>query len=128
MRRGSSASVSFLLKWLRPETSSRIGMRPHKNVELPLPIDEAHDQVLKQLDQTLGANISVDDRKTHFIEATFGLVKSERLRINFEAMDGSHTLVRIEAHYQAGMTIAEKSTAVEALAKALEAEVGKDRA
>jgi hypothetical protein len=112
--------VSFFLKWLRPETSSRIGMRPHQNVELALSIDAAFDRVLHMLDRELGANISVDDRKTHFIEATFGLVKSERLRIYFETIDDAHTLVRIEAYYQAGMTIAEKSMAVETLAKALE--------
>ena len=94
-------------------------MRPHRIVELPLTLDAAYDRVKDCLDRTLGANISVDDRKTHFIEATFGLVKSERLRISLEPIDETHTRIRIEAHFQAGMTIAEKSTAVDALANAL---------
>lgn len=97
-------------------------MRPHRNVELPLTLDAAYDLTLQLLDRELGANVSVDDRKTHFIEATFGLVKSERLRVSMEAIDESHTRVRIEAYYPAGMTIAEKSSAVDALAKALESD------
>ena len=111
--------MSFILKWLRPETSSRIGMRPHRNVDVSLAIDAAYRQTLKLIDRELGANISVDDPKAFFIEATFGLINSERIRVNFEAIDPSNTRVRIEAYYPAGMKIAEKSIAVETLAKAL---------
>jgi hypothetical protein len=113
--------MSFLLKWLRPDTSSRVGMRPHKNVELPLNIDEAYGRVKKLIDRELGANISIDDPKTHFIEATFGLINSERIRVSLEGIDENGTRVRIEAYYPAGMKIAEKSAAVNALANALEA-------
>ena len=113
--------MSFFLKWLKPETSSRIGMRPHRTLELAAKFDEAYDRVMRELNRKLGANISVDDRKTGFIEATFGLINSERLRVNVESVDEAHTRVRIEAYYPAGMTIAEKSANVDALANAVEA-------
>lgn len=112
--------MSFLLKWLKPETSSRIGMRPHRNLEVELAIDEAYDRVLQALDRVLGASVSIDDRKTYFIEASFGLVKSERLRVTCEAIDDTLTKIHVEAYYPAGMKIAEKSAAVDALANALE--------
>jgi hypothetical protein len=111
--------MSFILKWLRPDTTTRIGMRPHRIVELELAIDDAYRHVLKLVDHELGANTSIEDPQTHFIEATFGLINSERIRINLEKIDKTHTRIRIEAYFPANMKIAEKSLAVETLARAL---------
>ncbi|HET9028577.1 MAG TPA: hypothetical protein VFN49_00235 [Candidatus Aquilonibacter sp.] len=111
--------MSFLLKWLRPETSSRIGLRPHRNVELPLAYDAAYDRVLEAIEVTLGANVNIDDRKGRFIEAGFGLVNNERIRISFDAGPDS-TQIHIEAAFPAGAKVPEKSAAVDALAHTLE--------
>jgi hypothetical protein len=113
--------MSFFLKWLKPDTSSRIGLRPHRVVELPVDYETAYSRVLEAIEVTLGANVYIDDRKGRFIEAGFGLVNNERVRVTFENESESPTRVRVEAYFQAGAKIPEKSAAVDALANALEA-------
>lgn len=113
--------MSFFLKWLKPDTSSRIGLRPHRVVELPVDYQNAYSRVLEAIEVTLGANVYVDDRKGGFIEAGFGLVNNERVRVSLERESESMTRVRVEAHFPAGAKIPEKSGAVDALANTLEA-------
>ena len=112
--------MSFLLKWLRPETSSRVGLRPHRTIELPLGFDAAYELCLKEIEATLGANVYVDDRNGKLIEAGFGVINNERIRCTLEPLDATHTNVRVEAFFRAGNTIPEKSAAVDALSAALE--------
>ena len=112
--------MSFFLKWLKPDTTSRIGLRPHKDVELPLGCDAAYSRVLEAIEVTLGANVYVDDRKGRMIEAGFGLVNNERVRVMFEPVTDTQTRVRIEAFFQAGAKIPDRSGAVDALAHTLE--------
>ncbi len=111
--------MSFLLKWLRPETSSRVGLRPHRNVEVPLGFGAAYELCLKEIDGTLGANVYVDDRTGRLIEAGFGLINNERIRCSFEPVDETHTVIRVEAFFPAGKVIPERSNAVDALSTAL---------
>ena len=112
--------MSFFLKWLRPDTSSRIGLRPHRVVELPLPYEAAYSRVLEAIEVALGANVYIDDRKGRFIEAGFGLVNNERVRVSFDGENDASTSVRVEAYFPAGAKIPEKSAAVDALANTLE--------
>ena len=113
--------MSFFLKWLKPGTSSRIGLRPHRVVELPLTYEDAYHRVLEAIEVTLGANVYIDDRKGRYIEAGFGLVNNERVRVTFENESDAKTQVRIEAYFPAGAKVPDKSAAVDALANALEA-------
>lgn len=113
--------MSFFLKWLKPETTSRIGLRPHRDVELPLGFDAAYERVMEAIEVTLGANVYVDDRKGRFIEAGFGLINNERIRVSFDPQSETSTRVSVEAYFPAGVKIPEKSAAVEALAHTLEA-------
>lgn len=116
--------MSFLLKWLRPETTAKVGLRPHRDVALSLDYDAAYSRVLEAIDATLGANVTIDDRRGGLIEAGFGLINSERVRVTLERTGESSTLARIEAFYAAGTTIPARSSAVEALADTLEAGIG----
>lgn len=111
--------MSFLLKWLRPQTSSRVGLRPHRTIELALAVSDAYGRVVTEIEATLGANISLDDREGKCIEAGFGVINNERVRITLAEIDASHTIVRIEAFFRAGATVPERSAAVDALAAAL---------
>ena len=113
--------MSFFLKWLKPDTSSRIGLRPHRVVELPVDYDTAYSRVLEAIEIALGANVYIDDRKGRFIEAGFGLVNNERVRVSFENETPATTRVRVEAYFPAGAKVPEKSAAVNALANTLEA-------
>jgi hypothetical protein len=116
--------MSFIRKWLRPDLTTKVGLRPHRDVVLDLDYDSAYARVLEALDSTLGANITIDDRRGGLIEAGFGLINSERVRVNLERENESRTKARIEAFYPAGATVPDKSRAVEALADALEAGIG----
>lgn len=115
--------MSFLLRWLRPQTTAKVGLRPHRDVTLALDYDGAYSRVLETLDAALGANVTIDDRRAGLIEAGFGLINSERVRVSLEHESGTVTRARIEAFYPAGVAIPERSKAVEALADALEAGV-----
>lgn len=111
----------FIMKWLGfRKPAPTIGLRPHRDVELPVDYDTAYSRVLSAVDLTLGANVTVDDRGTGFLEAAFGLVNNERLRCSFERVDASRTRVRIEAFFPAGAGVQSRSRAVDALADTLE--------
>jgi hypothetical protein len=99
--------------------ASQLGLRPHREVLLELRIDAAFDRTLDAFTRVLGANVSTADRESHAIEAGFGLVNQERVRATMEPADDTHTRIRIEAMYPAGMTPHERSASVDALADAL---------
>lgn len=114
--------MSFILRWLgfeKPKT--RIGLRPHHDVEVPLRYDDAYDRVLDAMLTVLGANVTLDDRRSGTIEAAFGLVNNERIRCTFSRNDEARTAVKIEALFPVGSAIPEHSRAVDALARALTA-------
>ncbi|HEX8805594.1 MAG TPA: hypothetical protein VF741_01550 [Candidatus Aquilonibacter sp.] len=104
---------------LRKRTAPQIGLRPHRDVVVPLGVDAAQDRVLEALVRTLGANVNLDDRTAHVIEAGFGLVNAERVRVSLESEDASQTIVHIEAQYRAGLERPPSSRNVDALAEAL---------
>jgi hypothetical protein len=110
--------VSFLRRWFGVE-KKRVGLRPHRDLQLSEGIDAAHARVLAAIEVTLGANVTVDDRSGGTIEAAFGLVNSERIRCTFDAGEAAGTQVRIEAFYPAAAEVPERSRAVEALYAAL---------
>ena len=116
--------MTFILKWLGyGKPASALGLRPHRDVELPLDYDAAYARVLSAIELTLGANVTIDDRRTGFVEAAFGLVNNERVRCTLECIDASHTRVRIEAFFPAGATVQSHSRAVDALVDTLERSV-----
>jgi len=109
---------------LRKRKDARVGLRPHRDLTLAVNVDAAHRRVLDAFVTALGANVDVDDRTAHTLEAGFGTVNSERIRVTLERVSADHTRVRIEAHYRAGVARPSRSPAVDALADAIEAGVG----
>lgn len=113
--------MTFILKWLGlGKPAPAIGLRPHREVELGVDYDTAYARVLSEIDLTLGANVTIDDRRTGLLEAAFGLVNNERVRCSFERVDASRTRVRVEAFFPAGANVQSRSRAVDALADTLE--------
>jgi hypothetical protein len=113
--------MSFILRWLGfAKPAPAIGLRPHRDVELPVDYDTAYARVQSAVELTLGANVTIDDRRAGFLEAAFGLVNSERVRCSFDRVEESHTRVRIEAFFPAGAAVQPHSRAVDALADTLE--------
>ncbi len=114
--------MKFLTRWLGLEhPGARVGLRPHRDVDLPLDFAAAFARCRAAIDGVLGATIFVDDEKTGFIEAGFGLVNSERLRCTLSRIDAGHTSIRIEAFFPAGVDVPATSRNVDALADALAA-------
>jgi hypothetical protein len=112
--------MKFLTRWLGLEPpGARVGLRPHRNIELPVPYDRANQMCREAMVQVLGAAIAIDDEKGGLIEGAFGLVNSERLRCTLTRIDDNTTAVRIEAIFAAGAEVPKTSRNVEALAAAL---------
>jgi hypothetical protein len=112
--------MKFLTRWLGLERpGARVGLRPHRDLELALDYAAAYARCRAAIDAVLGATILVDDEKTGFIEAGFGLVNSERLRCTLTQMDSGHTALRIEAFFPAGVDVPATSRNVDALAAAI---------
>lgn len=108
-----------LLTWLGLQKATPIvGMRPHREIELAADIAQARERCLRALVEVAGANVQSDDGRT--IEAGFGIVNSERLRITLEPIDPATTQVRIEAFYPARLSPPPRSMAVDALTNALQ--------
>jgi len=110
-------AVSFILKWLGVgQPPPRVGLRPHRIVELSDGFDASHERIMDALLRVLGANVYLDDRNARTIEAGFGLVNNERIRCTLDPLGDARTQVRIEAFFAAGMRVPEQSRAVDALA------------
>ena len=104
---------------LQKRAAPQIGLRAHREVVVPLDIDAAQIRVLDALVKTLGANVFLDDRTAHVIEAGFGLVNAERVQVSLASEGATQTRVQIEAQYRAGVERPAQSRNVDALANAL---------
>jgi hypothetical protein len=117
--------MSFIARWLNlAKNRQKVGLRPHRDVELGAGYEAAFDRVLRAIELALGANVATCDRRGGLVEAAFGLVNSERVRCTLRRIDHSRTAVRIEAFFPAGASVHDRSRAVDALADHLEAGVG----
>lgn len=113
--------MKFLTRWLGLEPpGARVGLRPHRNIELATNYERAYAMCRDAIVRILGATISIDDEKDGLIEGAFGLVNSERLRCTLTRVDDATTAIRIEAIFAAGVEVPKTSRNVEALAAALE--------
>jgi hypothetical protein len=112
--------MKFLTKWLGLERpGARVGLRPHKEVELEVDYPTAYAKCKAAIETVLGATVITDDERGALLEAGFGLVNSERLRCTFWKVEDTKTGIRVEAFFPAGVDIPEKSRNVDALAEAL---------
>jgi hypothetical protein len=112
--------MKFLTRWLGLEPpGARVGLRPHREVDLAVDYARAYGACREALERVLGAAIAIDDEKGGLIEGAFGLVNSERVRCTLTRVDDTHTNVRIEAIFAAGVEVPKTSRNVDALAQAL---------
>ena len=113
--------MSFIARWLNLARERRsVGLRPHRDVLVAADYHGTFDRVMRGIDGILGAYVSAQDREAGTIEAAFGLVNNERVRVTLQRESGAETRVRIEAYFPAGSSVREHSLAVDALADYLE--------
>ena len=89
--------VSFIWKWLRPQRPSGVALHPSQMIELDLPRDAAYERCLEGIDRVLGGSVRETDQVRGRIEATFGLIGSERLSCIVESLDPIRSRVTIES-------------------------------
>jgi hypothetical protein len=112
--------MRFLFKWLRVERPAGVALHPSRMIELPTPPATAFERSIEGIDRVLGGIVRDADR-THFtIEATFGLINSERLTVRIEAIPGDRSRVIIESRRGVTGEPPRGSQYVDALAKFLE--------
>jgi hypothetical protein len=112
--------MRFFLKWLKIERPSGVALHPTRKLELEGSRDAVFDRCLRGIEQILGGIVREADRERGTIEATFGLVNSERITVTLQAMEPERTRVVIEARRGASFEPAKPSQYVTALAKYLE--------
>ncbi len=89
--------MSFFFKWLRPERPSGVALHPSQTLELDMPYDVAFDRCIEGIEGVLGGVVRESDRQRGRIDATFGLVNSERLSVTLERMEDGRTRAIIES-------------------------------
>lgn len=113
--------MSFFLKWLRVERPSGVALHPARRVDLDLPPADAFDRCIRGIEEVLGGAVRERDKAGGFIEASFGLINSERMNVRIEPREEGGSRVRIESRRLASAQQASESSYVQALAEFLQA-------
>ncbi len=113
--------MSFLLKWLglNIERSSNIGLRPSRTLELELPFEAAFERCIEALENDLGAIVRDRNPQTGSIDASFGLMFSERIACSLTKIDQTHTMIRIESHRSAQIELPKDTQVLDRLTQFL---------
>jgi hypothetical protein len=108
--------MSFIFKWLRPERPPGVALHPSRTIELDVPFETAFDRCIDGIEGALGGVIRERDAQNGTIEATFGLVNSERLSVSLDRTADGRTRVLIESRRGLTTEPARGSQYVDALA------------
>ncbi len=111
--------MRFLLKWLRPERPPGVALHPSRTIELDMPPAQAFERSMEGIERILGGYVRDSDADRGAIEATFGLVNSERLMVTVQPLEGDRSRVIIESRRGASAEQRAASQYVDALANYL---------
>jgi len=114
--------MRFLFKWLRPERPPGVALHPSRTVELDMPPAQAFVRSMEGIERILGGYVRESDAAKGTIEATFGLVNSERLMVTVQPLEGERSRVIVESRRGASAEQRAGSQYVDALAKYLVSE------
>ena len=89
--------MQFLRRWLKAETAPTVALHPSRTLEIQAPAARTFERCVEGIERVLGGNVARKDPHAGTIEATFGLVGSERLNVSVEAIDANASRVRIES-------------------------------
>lgn len=112
--------MSFFFKWLRPERPAGVALHPSQTVEIDTPYDVAFDRCIEGIEGALGGVVRERDIERGTIEATFGLVNSERMTVTLQRIADGRTRVIIESRRRLTTEPARESQYVKALAHVLQ--------
>lgn len=112
--------MRFFRNWLRVERPPGIALHATQTIELDCAPDAAFAVCVRGIEDVLGGVIRSRDEQHGIIEATFGLIDSERLTCTLTALDPHRTRVVIETRRGARPEPAKPSSYVRALAEFLQ--------
>lgn len=93
--------MRFLLRWLRIERPPGVALHPIRIVQLQAGPEQAYGRCAAIVEQTLGGHITAHDAPS-LLEASFGLVNSERISLSIEARADGGSTVRLQSRRLAG--------------------------
>jgi len=104
--RGERIVFRRLIAWLGIDARKTVALHPSRTVELDLPADAAFDRCRHGVEDVLGGVVREAYRDRGTLEATFGLIYSDRLTCTVVPIDAAHARVIIETRRgaQAGLT------------------------
>ena len=108
--------MSFFFKWLRTRPPERLILHPTRRLEVPAPFDAVFARCTAGIEGPLGGIIRETDTSRGIIEATFGLIDSERLTCTLQRVDSDRTGVIIESRRGPRLNEESGSSYVNALA------------
>lgn len=114
--------MKFLRNWLRVERPPGVALHASQTIELERSREAVFVQCLRGIEDVLGGAVRSRDERQGVIEATFGLVDSERLSCMLTSLDPARTRVIIESRRGASPEPAKPSQYVRALAEFLQSE------
>lgn len=112
--------MKFLRDWLRVERPAGVALHAAQTIELDRSRDDVFAQCVRGIENVLGGIIRTRDEQRGVIEATFGLIDSERLTCTLEPLDERRTRAVIESRRGARPDPAKPSQYVRALAEFLQ--------
>lgn len=113
--------MRFFRKWLSIDRPPGIALNPARTVEITGSAADVLERCITGIEGVLGGHTDAIDRSRGEIEASFGLVNSERLTISIEPAGANTTRVRIASRRGAISQQPRESSYVDALATFLTA-------
>lgn len=113
--------MKFLREWLHIERPSGIATHASQTLELDAPYAQAVEQCVRGIEDVLGGIVRERSEERGSIEATFGLINSERLTCTLERIGDARTRVTIVSRRGATAEPAKPSQYVQTLAAYLSA-------
>ncbi len=112
--------MRFLRNWLRVDRPPGVAPSAAQTIELQQPYAQAFEGCVRGVEDVLGGSVRESDTQSGRIEATFGLIDSERLSCTLLALDPNRTRISIESRRGASAEPAKPSQYVRALAEFLQ--------
>ena len=96
-----------------------VRLHPSRVVDLDVPQREAFERCRRGIERVLGGVVREVDSREGTIEATFGLIFSERLTCAVTALDATHSRIAIESRQGPQASAPRESQYVDELARYL---------
>ncbi|GAC1655700.1 MAG: hypothetical protein NVS9B12_06920 [Vulcanimicrobiaceae bacterium] len=109
--------MKFLLKWLglSVEKTPGISVRPTRTFPVALGLAACFGRCVEGLEDVLGAQVRELDEQRGIVEASFGLMFSERIACSMRPIDETNTEVSLESRRIAASSLPKDSAVLDRL-------------